>query len=68
MGEITEKFRKKIFSDQNIENITDTLKHIEKVTAVIDKLFSDLINSSITSLNTLLNNSATASKKSILMN
>lgn len=60
MGEISEKF-KKVFNDQNIDNINATLNNLKDVTEVLDKK-SGSISNSITSLNTVLKNSAAASQ------
>lgn len=59
MGDIAEKFTK-AFSPQNLSNITQTLDHLNAITANVDKQSND-IRSSIVSLNTVLKNGAAAS-------
>lgn len=53
LGEITEKF-KQAFSDQNLQNISDTLMHLENITAVVSKQSQ--------SITALLKNTASASQ------
>lgn len=60
LGEIAGKF-KKVFSDQNLQNVSQTLTHLENITRMLDKQSED-IHSSINSLNTTLKNTAAASQ------
>jgi len=60
MSAIAEKF-KKMFSDQNLTNVSETLTHINNVTGVFEKRSKD-INRSISSMNVFLKNSAAASR------
>jgi phospholipid/cholesterol/gamma-HCH transport system substrate-binding protein len=60
IGEMTDKI-KKVLSDQNINHISDTLTHLEKFSGMLDRK-SGIIGESFTSLNTVLKNSAGASR------
>jgi len=60
LGDISQKF-KKVFSDENVENLSQTLANINKTTGAVAKQ-SKKISESINSLNVLMNNSAQASE------
>lgn len=59
MGDIAEKF-KKIFNNQNVANISQTLDHLNAISGNLDKQSAN-IRSSIISLKTILKNGETAS-------
>lgn len=60
LGEIAARF-KKIFNEQNLTNVSETLEHINHLTQMLDEQ-SGTLNKSILSLNTFLKNSADASQ------
>ena len=60
LGDIAAKFTK-IFSEQNLTNVSETLGHINHLTQVLDEQ-SGMLNKSMISLNTFLKNSADASQ------
>lgn len=61
LREISEKF-KKVFSDQNIASVSETLTHLGNITHALDEK-SNTISQSLTSLDIFLKNSATASQR-----